>query len=59
MRDSIVCPTCKGNGFLRGPSRDQIAQCETCKSSGEIRKEVKDVERDVSQSSSTPVSSTK
>ena len=49
MRDTINCPVCKGNGFLRGSSHDQIIQCETCESSGEIRKEVSDVECDASE----------
>jgi len=35
---TLICPTCKGNGFLRLKWEDEITikQCETCNSQGEI-----------------------
>ena len=39
-KDKIICPTCKGNGFVRVPYRlvkEEIhAQCGVCDSEGEI-----------------------
>ena len=36
----VICPDCKGNGFIRVPyeqsKEEQHAQCETCKSQGEL-----------------------
>ena len=42
----IICPTCKGNGFVRVPyelSREELwADCDFCNNQGEIEKEVED-----------------
>ena len=39
-KNKIICPTCKGNGFVRIPyrlAREEItAQCGVCDSEGEI-----------------------
>ena len=36
----VICPTCKGNGYVRlpqkMPNKEQVAQCATCNSQGEI-----------------------
>ena len=36
----VICPDCGGNGFIRVPyeeaREEQHAQCETCKSEGEL-----------------------
>ena len=32
----MTCPTCCGNGYVR-QSDDEIAQCKTCDSQGEIK----------------------
>lgn len=33
-----ICPHCRGNGFIRVSvsSYDEVRQCETCKSQGEV-----------------------
>ena len=42
----IICPTCKGNGFIRVPYRlvkeEVHAQCCVCDSEGEIYAEQRD-----------------
>jgi len=42
----IICPTCKGNGFIRVPyklAKEEVtAQCSTCDSEGEIYAEQRD-----------------
>ena len=39
-KDKIICPTCKGNGYVRIPYRlakeEITAQCGVCDSEGEI-----------------------
>ena len=39
-KNKIICPTCKGNGFVRIPyrlAREEVtAQCGVCNSEGEI-----------------------
>ena len=39
-KDKIICPTCKGNGYIRIPYRlakeEVTAQCGVCDSEGEI-----------------------
>ena len=39
-KNKIICPTCKGNGFIRVPYRlakeEVTAQCGVCDSEGEI-----------------------
>ena len=39
----IICPKCKGNGFVRVPyeeaREEQHAQCDNCNSQGEIETE--------------------
>jgi len=30
-----VCPACRGNGYVR--RGEEIAQCEECQSSGEVK----------------------
>mgnify|MGYP003325285712 FL=1 len=39
-KNKIICPTCKGNGFVRIPYRltkeEITAQCGVCDSEGEI-----------------------
>ena len=39
-KNKIICPTCKGNGFVRIPYRlakeEVTAQCGVCDSEGEI-----------------------
>ena len=39
-KTKIICPTCKGNGFIRIPYRlakeEVTAQCGVCDSEGEI-----------------------
>ena len=39
-KKKIICPTCKGNGFIRIPyklAREEItAQCGVCESEGEV-----------------------
>jgi|TARA_E500000318_G_C3420488_1_gene157096 DnaJ-class molecular chaperone len=39
-KNKIICPTCKGNGFVRIPYRlakeEVTAQCGVCNSEGEI-----------------------
>ena len=39
-KSKIICPTCKGNGFVRIPYRlakeEVTAQCGVCNSEGEI-----------------------
>ena len=36
----IICPSCRGNGYIRTSweGEDQINQCKTCSSEGEIKK---------------------
>ena len=40
-KDKVICPTCKGNGYIRIPfklAREEItAQCGVCDSQGEIK----------------------
>tara|TARA_R110000765_G_scaffold387569_1_gene479690 strand:- start:65 stop:340 length:276 start_codon:yes stop_codon:yes gene_type:complete len=42
-QDKIICPECKGNGFVRVPyhlAKEEIwADCEECNSQGEIIKD--------------------
>ena len=42
----IICPTCKGNGYVRIPYRlakeEVTAQCSVCDSEGEIDAEQRD-----------------
>jgi len=39
-KNKIICPTCKGNGYIRVPYRlakeEVTAQCGVCDSEGEI-----------------------
>jgi DnaJ-class molecular chaperone len=39
-KDKIICPTCKGNGFVRVPyqlAKEEVhAQCGVCDSEGEV-----------------------
>ena len=39
-KNKIICPTCKGNGFVRIPYRlakeEVTAQCGVCESQGEV-----------------------
>ena len=39
-KNKIICPTCKGNGFVRIPYRlakeEITAQCGVCNSEGEV-----------------------
>ena len=39
-KNKIICPTCKGNGYIRVPYRlakeEVTAQCSVCNSEGEI-----------------------
>ena len=41
-KNKIICPTCKGNGYIRIPNQavgnptEIIAQCTMCDSEGEI-----------------------
>ena len=39
-KNKIICPTCKGNGFVRVPYRlareEIVAQCGVCDSQGEV-----------------------
>ena len=39
-KTKVVCPTCKGNGFIKIPFKlakeDIVAQCTVCDSQGEI-----------------------
>ena len=38
MTAKMICPKCKGNGFIKTnwEAEKVILQCETCKSSGEL-----------------------
>ena len=42
----VICPVCKGNGFIRVPYRltkeEITAQCGVCESEGEINAEERD-----------------
>jgi len=42
----IICPNCKGNGFIRVPYRlakeEVTAQCSVCESEGEIDADQRD-----------------
>ena len=42
----VICPVCKGNGFIRIPYRltkeESTAQCGVCESEGEINAEERD-----------------
>ena len=42
----VICPVCKGNGFIRIPYRltkeEVTAQCSVCDSEGEINAEERD-----------------
>ena len=42
----VICPVCKGNGFIRIPYRltkeEVTAQCSVCNSEGEINAEERD-----------------
>ena len=47
-KTKIICPSCKGNGYIRIPyhlaREEQTAQCGVCESEGEIHaNEVDDV----------------
>ena len=35
----IICPTCKGNGYIKhnGLYEETIIQCKNCKSEGEVK----------------------
>ena len=39
-KNKVICPTCKGNGYIRVPYRlakeEVTAQCSVCNSEGEI-----------------------
>jgi len=39
-KNKVVCPTCKGNGYIRVPYRlakeEITAQCSVCNSEGEV-----------------------
>lgn len=39
-KNKVICPTCKGNGFVRIPYRlakeEVTAQCGVCNSEGEV-----------------------
>tara|TARA_R100000805_G_C3556209_1_gene66488 strand:- start:155 stop:349 length:195 start_codon:yes stop_codon:yes gene_type:complete len=45
-KNKIICPTCKGNGYVRIPYRlareEVVAQCGVCDSEGEIDAEKAD-----------------
>ena len=36
----VICPNCKGNGYVKLPqklpNKEQVAQCVSCNSNGEI-----------------------
>ena len=40
LKTKVICPTCKGNGFIKVPFKlakeDIVAQCTVCDSQGEI-----------------------
>ena len=40
LKTKVICPTCKGNGFIKIPFKlakeDIVAQCTVCDSQGEI-----------------------
>ena len=40
LKNKVICPTCKGNGYIKVPfklTKEQIiAQCTVCNSQGEI-----------------------
>jgi DnaJ-class molecular chaperone len=40
MYNKVVCPSCRGNGYIRTSweAEDHIDQCKTCSSEGEISK---------------------
>ncbi len=46
IKHKAICPSCKGNGFVRVPyelAREEVhANCEVCKSQGEITLDEKD-----------------
>ncbi len=39
-KNKVICPTCKGNGFIRIPyklAKEEVtAQCDVCNSEGEV-----------------------
>ena len=39
-KNKVICPTCKGNGYIRVPYRlakeEVTAQCSVCNSEGEV-----------------------
>ena len=48
LKNKVICPTCKGNGFIKVPFKlikeEIIAQCTVCNSQGEINEdEVDDI----------------
>ena len=48
LKNKVICPTCKGNGYIKVPfklTKEQIiAQCTVCNSQGEINEdEVDDI----------------
>ena len=32
----MICPTCHGNGYEAGKHGDNVRQCSTCDSTGEV-----------------------
>jgi DnaJ-class molecular chaperone len=40
LKTKVICPTCKGNGFIKVPFKlakeEIVAQCTVCDSQGEI-----------------------
>ena len=40
LKNKVICPTCKGNGFVRVPyelaKEEVIIQCGVCESEGEV-----------------------
>ena len=43
LKNKVICPTCKGNGFIKVPFKlvkeEIIAQCTVCNSQGEINED--------------------
>ena len=48
MSEVTICETCGGNGFVRVPSiyadQYEIAQCDVCRSSGEVQSSPEETE---------------
>ena len=55
--NKIICPTCKGNGFIRVPyhlAREEMhAQCSDCDSQGELTMDVGSFSHDLKHHDNT------